>query len=213
MPLTLELPEDLEQRLAAEATRLGLPVEDYALRVLSGQTQAESRPVNGAKLVDYWQREGLIGSRPDIADSPSHARAVRRRAERRSETSGELVDTDILIDVLRGHAPAVEWFRSLDELPSVPGFAVMELIQDADDEERIQKALKLVAPLRVLWPSADHCALALADFRRFHLSHGLGLLDALIGACAIERSATLLTFNHKHYRVNPNLSMAEPYAR
>lgn len=39
-----------------------------------------------------------------------------------------LLDTDILIDVLRGHPPAVDWFGDLSELPSVPGFVVMEFI-------------------------------------------------------------------------------------
>ena len=43
----------------------------------------------------------------------------------------DLLDTDVLIDIQRGHAPAVAWFASLADLPSVPGFVVMELIQDA----------------------------------------------------------------------------------
>lgn len=42
-----------------------------------------------------------------------------------------LLDTDVLIDIQRGHAPALSWFASLSEIPSVPGFVVMELIQDA----------------------------------------------------------------------------------
>ena len=37
----------------------------------------------GADLVAYWEREGLIGTRPDIKDSLEHARAIRRKAERR----------------------------------------------------------------------------------------------------------------------------------
>ncbi len=125
----------------------------------------------------------------------------------------DLLDTDILIDVLRGHAPAVDWFGDLRELPSVPGFVVMELVQDADNNDRVQKAMKLVEPLSVVWPSPDHCDRAIADFRKFHLSHGLGLLDSLIAACAIGHAATLLTFNTKHYRFLPDLSLNQPYER
>jgi hypothetical protein len=44
-----------------------------------------------------------------------------------------VLDTDVIIDVQRGHDPAVAWFASLAELPSVPGFVVMELVQDARD--------------------------------------------------------------------------------
>gem|GEM_PF-1434106 len=39
-----------------------------------------------------------------------------------------LLDTDVLIDIQRGHQPAIDWFSNLQELPSVPGFVVMELI-------------------------------------------------------------------------------------
>jgi predicted nucleic acid-binding protein len=37
--------------------------------------------------------------------------------------------------------------------------------------------------------------------------------DALIAACAIGLSATLCTFNVKHYRVVPGLVMIQPYTR
>ncbi|HEX6900290.1 MAG TPA: hypothetical protein VF789_11275 [Thermoanaerobaculia bacterium] len=40
-------------------------------------------PRTGADLVAYWQAEGLVGTRPDIADSQAHAREIRRQAERR----------------------------------------------------------------------------------------------------------------------------------
>jgi hypothetical protein len=59
----------------------------------------------------------------------------------------DLVDTDVLIDVQRGHPPAVAWFASLMDLPDVPGFVVMELIQDARNATEVTQALKLVAPL------------------------------------------------------------------
>jgi predicted nucleic acid-binding protein len=124
-----------------------------------------------------------------------------------------LVDTDVLIDVQRGHPPALTWFSGLTELPAVPGFVVMELVQDARNAREVRQALKLVAPLRVIWPSEADCARALSDFTAYHLSHGLGLLDALIAACAVGLSATLFTFNDRHYRVVPGLVTAQPYTR
>jgi predicted nucleic acid-binding protein len=124
-----------------------------------------------------------------------------------------LLDTDVLIDVQRGHAPAVDWFSGLDELPSVPGVVVMELIQDSRNAREIRQALKLVAPFPVVWPTESDCERALSDFTTYHLSHSLGLLDSLIAACAIGRSATLCTFNTKHFRPVPGLSLTEPYSR
>ena len=83
MTIKLDLPEKLEHELAAEATRLGLPVEEYALRLLSRDTRAGDQVRSGAEVVEYWRREHLIGYRPDIQDSPSHARQIRHQAERR----------------------------------------------------------------------------------------------------------------------------------
>ncbi len=58
-----------------------------------------------------------------------------------------LVDTDVMIDIQRGYGPALAWFASLPELPSIPGFVVMELIQDAQNQQQVRKNLQLVAPL------------------------------------------------------------------
>ncbi len=70
----------------------------------------------------------------------------------------QLLDTDILVDIQRGHAPASAWFAGLTELPSVSGFTVMELIQDAPSAAHIQKTLRLVAPLSIVWPTEADCA-------------------------------------------------------
>ncbi len=105
----------------------------------------------------------------------------------------DIVDTDVLIDVQRRHAPALAWFSSLSDLPGVPGFVVMELIQSARTTREVRKALQLVAPLPVVWPTEADCSQALLNFTRFHLSHGLGLLDSLIAPCATGRTSTLFT--------------------
>src|SRR5437588_5856317 len=112
----------------------------------------------------------------------------------------DLLDTDVLIDVQRGHPPALAWFGGLTDLPAVPGFVVMELVQDARNAREVRQALKLVAPLPIAWPSDTDCRRALSDFTAYHLSHGLGLLDSLIAACVVGLSATLCTFNLKHYQ-------------
>ena len=125
----------------------------------------------------------------------------------------EMVDTDVMIDVQRNHPPAIAWFTGLTAVPEIPGFVVMELIQDARNAHEVRQALKLVVPFSVVWPNEADFAVALANFATYHVSHGLGVLDALIAACAVGRSATLLTFNTKHFSMVPSLVIAEPYVR
>jgi len=84
MSVTLDLPEELEYELSAEANQLGLSLPEYILRVLSTGLAIGKTPKTGAELVEYWQSEGLIGARPDIIDSQAHARQIREQAERRT---------------------------------------------------------------------------------------------------------------------------------
>lgn len=124
-----------------------------------------------------------------------------------------LLDTDVLIDVQRKFQPALDWFSGLTELPAVPGFVVMELIQDARDSSEVVKARRLVAPFQVVWPTEAECRSAMISFETLHLSSGLGLIDALIGAMAVGRDAELCTFNTKHYRAIPGIKLLKPYVK
>lgn len=54
---------------------------------------------------------------------------------------------------------------------------------------------------------------AVANFRRLHLSHGLGLVDSLIAATALSLNVPLCTFNVKHFRHIPGLITEQPYQR
>jgi hypothetical protein len=56
----------------------------------------------------------------------------------------------------------------------------MELVQDAKNMQQVRQALRLVAPLPIVWPTETDCQRALSDFTAYHLSHGTGILDALI---------------------------------
>ena len=82
MPQTFELPDDLADALTDEASRLGLSMPDYAIRLLSTARPSPDVVRSGADLVAFWRAEGLVGSRPDITDSQAHARHLRDQAQR-----------------------------------------------------------------------------------------------------------------------------------
>ena len=79
MSIVLNLPPELEHELAAEAADHGLPLPEYVLQILT--SRCHPRPHNGAKLLAYWQREGLVGTRPEITDAPARARELRGPAQ------------------------------------------------------------------------------------------------------------------------------------
>ena len=84
MSLVLNVPPELEAELAAEAADLGLPLSDYALRLLAARRSLRPAPRSGAELLAYWQGEGLVGTRPEITDAAKHARKLREASQRRS---------------------------------------------------------------------------------------------------------------------------------
>ena len=124
-----------------------------------------------------------------------------------------VLDADIVIDMQRRHPAALAWFAALDIEPYVSGIAVMELYQGAQNRQQEREVEILISPLPIAWPSETDCHRALLDFRAYHLSHSLGLLDALIAATTIGLGATLCTFNVKHYRNITGLALEQPYTR
>ena len=82
MPQTISLPDDLADALAGEASLLGMSLPDYAVCLLTSARSNPTTIAHGRDLVAFWRAEGLIGSRPDITDSQSHARELREQAQR-----------------------------------------------------------------------------------------------------------------------------------
>lgn len=124
-----------------------------------------------------------------------------------------LLDSDVLIDLLREYPPANEWFDTLpdDELVHVSGFVVMELIQGCRNKAEMDRVQRLLASYGVVWLSPADCEKALEVFSAYRLSHNAGLLDALIGQTAVAMETPLLTFNQRHYGFIPGISTIQPY--
>ena len=123
------------------------------------------------------------------------------------------MDTDILIDLLRKHTPTVEWLRSLPEPPDIPGYAAMELYQGCHNKREADAVSKLLRRFLIVWPSPMECNAALHHFSTLKLSHGIGVIDCLIAACAVERSVMLYSFNIRHFAAYPGLTVERPYIK
>lgn len=125
-----------------------------------------------------------------------------------------ILDTDVMVDLLRGYPPAVAWMDSLGEAEiALPGFVVMELIQGCRNKHEQRMLQQRIAPYNVLWPGPEDCDQALATFTRLHLSSNVGVLDVLIAQTALALGEPLYTFNTKHYRDIQGLKTVEPYGR
>jgi len=125
-----------------------------------------------------------------------------------------LVDTDIMIDIFRNYSHAIAWLDSLgNEEIILPGFVVMELIQGCRNKTELEKVKKELEPYAVIWPAPEICDRALSVFFSYHLSHGIGVIDVLIGQMSITLNMPLYTFNQKHYAAIPGIKTVQPYEK
>ncbi|MGQ9657545.1 MAG: PIN domain-containing protein [Fimbriimonadales bacterium] len=123
-----------------------------------------------------------------------------------------LLDTDILIDILRGYTRSVEWLTTQIEPPAIVSVCVMELIQGCRSKRDLQAVEQLIAPLDVWYPTADDMQLALEQFKTHFLKARLSAVDAIVAAVAMTRATPLCTFNTKHYSIFP-ITVVEPYPK
>src|SRR5262245_10139939 len=125
-----------------------------------------------------------------------------------------LLDTDIMIDVLRRYPPALAWLTLLGTAQlALPGYVVMELIQGCRNKAEQDQLERALTVYQIVWPSGAACDAALASFSQHRLGHNLGIIDALIAHTAIELGAPLHTFNQKHYDPITGLTTVQPYTR
>ncbi len=122
-----------------------------------------------------------------------------------------LIDTDVLIDYLRGLPAAVDYLESLDEPLLISSMTVAELYAGVREGEERQVLDLFVHAFEVV-PIDDGIAVRGGLFRRvYRASHGTGLADALIAATADRRRAQLITLNSRHYPMLSDLKV--PYRK
>ncbi len=123
-----------------------------------------------------------------------------------------LVDTSVLIDVGRKVNPSLDWFRSVrHRMIGIPVLVLMELVDGCRTGAEVARLKKELIPLPVVHLTAEDSALGLSWFEQFKLSHGLEIIDALIGATAARLALPFFTLNLKHFRLLPGVDARKPY--
>ena len=113
-----------------------------------------------------------------------------------------LVDTDVLIDFLRGREQAVSFVNLESDRIIVSSIVVAELYAGArggendTEQSTLERFLSLFRIVHVTVAIARLGGLYKRDYGR---SHGVSLADAVVAATATLENAALKTLNVKHY--------------
>ena len=110
-----------------------------------------------------------------------------------------LIDTDVLIDYLRGQADAVAFLKKTRRKLRVSAATVAELcvgVREGAEREVLDRFLGLLETVDITPDIARRAGLWRRDFGK---SHGTGLMDALIAPSAEFSGSTVVTLNDRHY--------------
>ena len=122
-----------------------------------------------------------------------------------------IIDTDILVDVARGNEKAASF---LDEIKSqnvaaISSVTEMELIVGCENKKELANLETFLSDFKRIKLDMHISDEAAALLRRFRLSHGLLIADALIAATAKVTGMEFVSKNYKHFRFIPGLNLGQ----
>ncbi len=121
-----------------------------------------------------------------------------------------LIDTDVMIEYLRGSERAVAFLETLERRPATSVICMAELLAGARDESE-REAIECFLQTFEILPVDETIARLGGHYRKTYAkSHNTGLADALIAATATNYNLQLATFNARHF---PMLIVFSPYPR
>ena len=110
-----------------------------------------------------------------------------------------LLDTNILIDVLRNRPKATALIAQLRQPPSTSVVSIMELYRGARSRNEEKQIERQLTAMKVLVITAEIAEAAGRLAKHYQASHGLDDIDALIAATAEHHELKLVTLNIKHF--------------
>ncbi|MGI9034687.1 MAG: PIN domain-containing protein [Pyrinomonadaceae bacterium] len=119
-----------------------------------------------------------------------------------------LIDTNIIVQILKGNAALTRFINSLDAL--IDTTVYVESLQGGKSNTEKRRVKKLVDSFPVLHFTPDISKQTIKLIDKFSNSHNLLLPDAQIVACSLEYDLTLVTYNIKDFRFIADLSLLEP---
>ena len=123
--------------------------------------------------------------------------------------SGVLLDSSVLIDILRGHRAALDYVLGLGTVPAASEITRVEVLRGVRSGER-RMTERLLGSLRWIPLDAPIARGAGELGRRWRASHRtLATADLVIAATALEHELDLATLNIRHFPMFDGL--APPY--
>lgn len=111
-----------------------------------------------------------------------------------------LVDSTVLIDILRGNTLSQTWLRSQGQVQlGITPIVWMEIIGGAANKREQIQAKKALDQFELVYLTQSDFDWAMQQQLAFQLGRGVGLLDCLIASASHRLRLPLYTANLKHF--------------
>lgn len=121
-----------------------------------------------------------------------------------------LLDTAILVDILRAYPAATTWLSEQGQLGISP-VVWLEIIEGAENAKDQAKAVELLRHFERIEMSSVDFDWAIQQALKFRLSHNVDMMDCLIAASAQRLEVPLFTRNLKHFQPMIGNFAQKPY--
>ncbi len=123
-----------------------------------------------------------------------------------------LIDTNIIVDILSNHAPAIMRFTGIkNQHLAISPITWLETVRGARNKYELKLIVEFLKPFDIEHPTPADNDWAMAQYSRLYLSHGIHWEDCMIASVPIRLSMPLYTRNIKHLAILPNLDLRQPY--
>lgn len=121
-----------------------------------------------------------------------------------------LVDTSIVVDVLRAYLPALAWLQTQTGL-AVSGAVWIEVLEGVINKQELVSATKILRGFELVELTDADFIMGRDLLIRYKLSHGADGGDCLIAATSQRLSLPLYTHNLKHFTPMIGALAIKPY--
>lgn len=121
-----------------------------------------------------------------------------------------LVDTSVVVDILRNYPNAVDWLREQRGL-GISRAAILELIQGARDKRSYRAVIQLVGQFEIVETTIEDLIWTTEQLPVYLYRYGVDAFDCMIAASSRRLGLPLYTRNLKHFVPILGASAVIPY--
>ena len=120
-----------------------------------------------------------------------------------------VLDTNILIEILKGNKTIIEKLESLNSEFQISSITVMELYYGALNKTELFQLKKFISLFHVVEVNENISSISTELIFQYAKSHNLAIPDSLIASTAISVDSKLLTLNLKDFKYIDGLLLVD----